>query len=118
MQLILMLLIGVAILVLLFVAIIMRLKYQVPHNYKAFFIIGVTWLPLGIITGNYVFSIVGACFLGIGLANRKKWNEKTNWSDLPPEVRRLKKFMVIFLGVLPLLGIALYFLVQQGIIQI
>ena len=117
MQLVLMIVIGVAILVMLVVAILMRHKYKVPHNYRTFFIIGVTWLPLGIILKNYIFSIVGACFLAFGLANRKKWSDDTNWSDLPPEVQRLKLFMVIFLGVLLLLGVVLYFLVQQGIIN-
>ena len=116
MNLVLMIVIGVAILVLLIVAVIMHRKHKISRNYRAFFIIGVTWLPLGIIMKNYVFSLVGACFLAVGLANRKKWNDETKWADLPPEVRKLKIFVVIFLGALLLFGIVLYFLVQQGII--
>jgi hypothetical protein len=113
----LMIIIGVAILVLLIAAIIVHRKHQIPHNYRAFFIIGVTWLPLGIIMKNYVFSLVGACFLAIGLANRKKWNEEKKWADLPPEVRRLKLIVIIVLGVLLLAGMVMYYFANQGFIK-
>jgi len=116
MRLILMIVIGVAILVMLVVAVIMNRKRKFFPNYRAFFIVGITWLPLGVIMKNYVFSAVGACFLIAGLVNKKKWKEEIKWADLPPDIRRLKLFIVIFLAVLLLIGIAAYFLTRQGII--
>jgi len=51
-------------------------------NYKALFIIGISFLPMGII----FFSIIGPAFMGftamglifliIGAANRDKWNKE------------------------------------------
>ena len=118
MRLVLMIVIGIAIIAFLIVTIFMKRKHRVAPNYKAFFIIGVTWLPLGIIMQNYIFSVVGACFLAVGLTNKKKWNTEPRWADLPPQVRRLKLFIIIFLGVLLLVGITLYILTNKGIINI
>lgn len=49
-------------------------------NYKAFFIMGTSFLPLGIVlsaaTGNpglIGISGLGAAYLAIGLSNRDKW---------------------------------------------
>jgi hypothetical protein len=49
-------------------------------NYRVFFIIGISWIPIGvvfIITINFVlgvaFMCIGAAYLVIGLANRDKW---------------------------------------------
>jgi hypothetical protein len=53
---------------------------QKAVNYRAFFVIGITFLPAGVAlsasTGNSGFfgmSGMGAAFLAIGLMNREKW---------------------------------------------
>ena len=55
---------------------------QVEINYRAFFVLGVTFLPAGVAlftsTGNPAFlgmSGLGAVYLAIGLANRDKWKQ-------------------------------------------
>ncbi|MFC2162125.1 LPXTG cell wall anchor domain-containing protein [Candidatus Altiarchaeota archaeon] len=45
-------------------------------NYKTLFILGITWLPLGIATGNNAFFIFGLCFMGLGIMNQDKWEKK------------------------------------------
>ncbi len=52
-------------------------------NYQIFFIIGISWIPIGIvfmITINLVIGItfmsMGVVYLAIGLANRDKWEKK------------------------------------------
>jgi len=54
-----------------------------PRNidYKTLYIVGISWLPLGIVftiidlpTGM-PFSAMGLVFLSIGLANRDKWQD-------------------------------------------
>jgi uncharacterized membrane protein len=52
-------------------------------NYQVFFIIGMSWIPIGsvfIITINLVMGIafigLGIAYMAIGLANRDKWENK------------------------------------------
>jgi hypothetical protein len=52
-------------------------------NYKVFFILGTTWLPIGgvfMLTINLVMGIafmgLGASYIAIGLGNRDKWEKK------------------------------------------
>jgi hypothetical protein len=51
-------------------------------DYRAFFIMGISFLPLGIIFTAAIspafigFIGIGACYMAIGLANRDKWKEK------------------------------------------
>jgi len=70
-------------------------------NYRALFIIGISWLPIGIATDNTAFWSIGLVFLIIGLANKNKWKQETKWSDLPPNVKRFKltliSVLIIFL---------------------
>ena len=42
-------------------------------NYRAFFILGISFLPIGIATANPAFMVLGLVFLAISLINRKKW---------------------------------------------
>lgn len=118
MNLTIMIVIGAILFGLLIAFIVINRNQRKQPNYRAFFIIGVTWLPLGFATRNYVFSVVGACFLAVALANRKKWKDEPKWADLSPQARKLKLFVVISLAVLLLVGIAVYILTRQGIIQI
>ena len=54
-----------------------RKKYK--PNYRLFFILGTTWVPLGVIfyitTRNFGFFVMGLIFLVIGLVNKDKWEE-------------------------------------------
>ena len=52
-------------------------------NYQVFFILGIAWLPIGVVfmfTINLVIGIafmgMGASYMAIGLANRDKWKNK------------------------------------------
>ena len=49
-------------------------------NYRAFYYIGVVWLPIGVIFMMFVNTVIGIAFLGIGasyiaigLANKDRW---------------------------------------------
>ena len=56
-------------------------KFKEP-DYRAFFIIGVSFLPMGIIFTTVIspafigFLGIGICYMAIGLANRDKWKKK------------------------------------------
>ena len=51
-------------------------------DYRAFFIIGISFLPLGIIFTSIIspafisFIAIGGCYIAIGLANRDKWKNE------------------------------------------
>ncbi len=79
------LILGLSVLGLVFGALAWRNRKsgdQVEINYRAFFVLGVTFLPVGVTlsasTGNPGFlgmSGLGAAYLAIGLANRDKWKQ-------------------------------------------
>ncbi len=81
-------------------------------DYRVFFILGVTWLPLGIATDNTAFLGLGAVFMVLGLANRDKWKEQEKLSEMNPDKRRFKIIVIIGLTLLLLTGAAAYFLAK------
>ena len=42
-------------------------------DYRTFFIMGAVFIPIGIATDNYAFSIIGLVFMILGATNRDKW---------------------------------------------
>lgn len=81
-------------------------------DYRVFFILGITWLPLGIATDNTAFLGLGAVFMVLGLANRDKWKEQQKFSDMPAEQRRLKIALIAGLSILLLVGLGVYWLAR------
>jgi len=81
---------------------------KMEPDYRVFFILGITWLPLGISTDNAALLAMGIIFMVMGLVNRKKWKEQAKWSELSPEKKRAKMIVVIGITILVLLGIIAY----------
>lgn len=92
--------------------VIIRVRSKEPYrpNYKLFFIIGITWIPLGLAVDNHAFPVLGVVFLTIGLLNKKKWKDEQKWSELSPEEKRLKLIAIFGLSVILLLGAITFFL--------
>ena len=82
-------------------------------NYRALFVLGITFLPIGIATENPGMWGLGAVFMIIGAANKDKWGKETKWADLPPETKKIKLIIVAGLTIL-LLGLVLFFLFFKG----
>lgn len=110
------LLIGIALVVVLFavIALYRNKGLKIEPDYRVFFILGITWLPLGIATDNPGFLAMGVVFMAIGLVNRKKWKEKPKWSDLDPEKRKTKLLIIGGLTVLLLAVIGFYLLADSN----
>jgi hypothetical protein len=83
-------------------------------DYRVLFILGVTWVPVGIATDNVGLWGLGVAFLVIGIANRDKWPEEEKWSELPPEQRRARFLIIVGLTALLVLGILSYVLAGGG----
>lgn len=101
-------LVALILLGLVFFLIQKRKRSEHRHNYKAFFILGIIWIPTGVATKNYVFSIVGLTLLIIGLVNKDKWTDENKWSDLSPKEKKIKLSLIILLTVILIIGIIAY----------
>lgn len=101
-------------------------KKKAPPDYYAFFIIGLMWLAIGIISTfgndndlffNNIFFIMGLAFALIGWAHRKEWKaNRKNWMDLGKEERRIMAIIMIVLLISALAGLVVFFLFEKGII--
>ena len=100
-----------AVLILLIGVLFFVLKRGKPHkpDYRVLFILGVTWVPLGIATGNQVFTITGLVLAAVGLANRGRWEERKKWSELDQKTKNLKIVLLALLTLLLVAGVAVYF---------
>ncbi len=106
---IILLIIGIAIF-----AINKREGRKTEPNYRALFILGIVWLPIGIATDNPGLLGLGAVFLIAGLANRSKWKEEPRWSELSPERRKIMMLVVGGLSVLLLAVIIAYIIANNN----
>jgi flagellar basal body-associated protein FliL len=106
-------LIGIfALIVLLAVAaLVMKKGKRQKPSYKTFFIMGITWLPVGIVLDNYGLSAMGLIFMIVGLVHRNEWEDEPKWGDLPEEQKRLKIILIVGLSLLLVAGVAAFFLV-------
>lgn len=109
--------IGILLVLLGVVAVIVKRKTKRPVDYRAFFIMGVVWLPLGVIFDNYAFTVMGIVFMVLGLAHKKEWKKNHKpWSKMSKQEKRLKLWIIISLLIVFLAGLAAYILLEKGII--
>lgn len=103
-------LLGVGILLLVLLLLVFYLKRGEKHvpDYRTFFILGITWFPLGFVLDNSFFWIAGLSFMSIGLANVKKWQKPKPWAELTKAERRSKKIVIFGLGLLVAVGLAAF----------
>ena len=110
--------VGVLIIFLGVVAILVAKSKKGKHkpDYYTFFIMGIIWLPTGIVINNYAFSVMGLIFMIIGLVNKDKWKKNhRSLKDMNKDERKIMIMMIIILGILVLVGLAAFFLVNRGI---
>jgi len=100
-------------LILSIVAAIVRKNENRKPNFKAFFIIGITWIPIGIATQNYVFMVAGLAFMILGLMKKKEWKNQPKWEELSPAEKKMKLALIIFLALILILGVVLYFIASK-----
>jgi uncharacterized membrane protein YidH (DUF202 family) len=79
-------------------------------DYRTFFIIGITWLPIGIVLEIYPLAAMGGVFLAVGLVNKDKWEKPKKWSELSKKEKKLKQILIIISSVLLLGGLVVFYL--------
>lgn len=82
------------------------------QNYKGLFIIGISWIPLGIVMENYAFMAIGIVFMIIGLKNKDKWKNEPKWSELSSYERRFSIKIIAGVLVLAIIAILVVFLTK------
>lgn len=95
-----------------------KIKQREP-DYYTFFIMGIIWTIFGAVFFEdlFFFLAIGLTFLIIGLMNKDKWNKnRVRWKDLSKFEKKFKIWMMITLGLLALLGLIVFFLIEKGII--
>jgi len=103
---------GVVLISLLIWLVIIKKKYGRKTSYRAFFIIGICWIPLGIAIENYAFTVLGAVFLILGITHRNQWKEEGRWSDLSPMERRIKIIVSSVLALILFIGLIAYLIIK------
>jgi len=108
------LIIAVAVLIILLgiAAIYLNKGEKREPDYRVMFILGITWLPLGIATENPGFWITGLVLFIVGLVNKKKWKKQPKWSELSANKKHFKLTMSILIG-LVLLGLIAFYMVEK-----
>jgi predicted membrane channel-forming protein YqfA (hemolysin III family) len=118
-SLVLAIMIGGAVLVVLGAVIAIYIKSKNKNDktetdFRVFFILGISFLPIGIATDNPGLWGMGAVFLILGLVNRDKWKAEPKWSDLDPEKRkRIVFFIILGLAMLLALGVVLFLIARS-----
>ena len=100
------------------VAVILQKKKKLSRgtDFRAFFIIGITWIPLGIATDNIAFSALGVFFMIVGAANRKKWGQIQRWSDLTPEQKKTKLTLLLVFLLMLVVGMVILILIKKKVL--
>ena len=83
-------------------------------NYREFFVLGIIWLPVGLIMGNTVFWMLGLVYLILGLANKDKWKDEKKWTDLSPNERNIRRVLVVGLTLVLVAGVVAMLLTRAG----
>ena len=90
-------------------------KKKTPQDYYTFFVMGLTWLPIGIALNNSFFYIMGFVFMIVGLVNKDKWkNGHKPWSKMTNNEKKIKKLLIGVVILLLFLGVALMIIVNNG----
>ena len=88
---------GLVLVLIIVLGIVAFLKYKkdrcLKQDYKAMFIIGISWVSLGIVFystyQNISFLLMGLIFMSVGLANKDKWDE-----EIKPSVHEKRKIII------------------------
>jgi len=101
----------VSLIVFLLLVFVFKPKAEVNSiNFRALFIIGLFMIPLGFTMHKLAVSILGALFLIIGVAKRKKWTKQKSWDELSYLEKRTKISLLVIAFLIAVFLIMLVFI--------
>ena len=103
---------------------IVGLKRGKKHDvdYYSLFVMGITWLPLGIVfivigySLGSLFFVLGLVFLVVGLSHRGEWKKHRTWRQLKGNEKKWKMAIIILLGLFLLIGVAVLYVTGKGVL--
>jgi uncharacterized membrane protein YiaA len=90
-----------------------RKKAGIKHetDFKAFFIMGLAFLAIGIINREMsFFFIMGLVYIALGLVNKDKWKKEKPWKKLSKQEKKVKLTVLISTLILLVAGIIVFLL--------
>lgn len=114
----------IALIVIMILSFKLKKGKKLRPDYYSLFIMGVIWLPAGILMkifipnsiGN-VFLVLGAIYFVIGLMHRDEWRSSHRvWEQSSKKEKKLKLLLIIILGFIVLVGMVVLLLISKGII--
>jgi hypothetical protein len=96
------------IIVLAVIAVLVSSKSKKKHktDYRALFIIGISWIPLGLALKMPAFWMMGLIFMAAGLAHKDEWEKnKRSLKHLPKKERTITMIIIGLLTFFLLAGI-------------
>ena len=88
-------------------------KKKKEPDFLVFFVLGLVWLIIGLISDSSELLILGLIFFISGLSNKDKWWKNKNWSELNEEERKIR-IIGIFIFVILILAVTVAFLFIKG----
>jgi hypothetical protein len=92
-------------------------KNKRPPDYYALFVIGLSWMAIGLPLENHILFIMGVLFTAIGLINKDRWKKNSiTWEKLKKEEKIVKGFLVFGLTVFVVVGLIVFYLAEKGVL--
>jgi hypothetical protein len=85
-----------------------NIKKSGEVDYYTFFVVGLIWIPFGILASNKTFILFGAGFFITGLVNKENWRTR-DFSELPVNVKRMRVALILFLIFAFLIALGVFF---------
>ncbi len=95
--------------------VIRREELNRKPDFRTLFIVGTSWLPLGIAVEIWPLTIAGAGLMLYAGLNKRHWKTKQRWNDLPPVKRSIKLVVVAFLSAGVIAGLVVYMIQDKPI---
>ncbi len=105
-----MIIIALIVIGLMIIFTVTKRKRTQTTNYRALFIVGLSFIPVSIATKNTRILILGLIFLLISLLNRKEWKNEKRWLGLT-QTEKATRLLLMAVGIILLIaGVTLYYL--------
>ena len=81
-------------------------------DYKTLFLLGIIWVPVGVVLKNWALIGLGFVFLFVSIINKEKWNHNSEIDY--GKNKKIKMIISMFIGIVMLLVVFIYFKYLSG----
>ena len=78
---------------------------------------GIAWILIGAMMGNFGLTTTGAVFTLIGVINKEEWDkEKKEWQHLSKKEKKGLIQLITVLAITFIIGLIVYLLISNGFV--